>query len=774
MAEEALHDGEVFRQRVFDASDMAMVLLDPETERYVDCNPAAAKIFGFSSVEETVGKTSVDVSAPFQYDGSSSAEKALYYINRAQDEGSITFEWRHQRPSGEIWDAEVCLMKFPVGDRKLLQFTLLDITERRRALHALQESEERYRQITRCVPDLIWAMDIKGNFTYASPAVERLHGWSVEEFLTLNYQDLSNPRQGDAERHFLKEELIRASDPDYDHNKVLVFETEKIRKDGSLFVAEISATFLWSEEGHPVGVIGLTRDITERNRAEERMRQQAALLNVSHDAILVWDVSKGVQFMNPAAVEFMGPCPTEQAELSSVLRTRSELELQNAIQEVIRNGNWSGELKLKTRSGEFRTVASRWTLMDAAGGQSNASVLITCNDITEEKRLENLYLRAQRLESVGTLASGVAHDLNNILSPIIMGTEMLSMTVKDSDGKAMLAIMQESAHRGADTIRQLLTFARGTEANKGLVQPRHLLKEITRLVKQTFPKNIQIYSDYEIQSETVLADPSQLHQVLMNLCVNARDAMPEGGILFIKLENIKIEESQVSIHPAARTGTYVMFEVSDNGEGISPETLEHIFDPFFTTKPQGKGSGLGLASVLGIVEGHDGFILVDSHPGKGSTFKIYIPAVPSTERGNTESRASVPCGHGETVLIVDDEKTILLMAERILTQYGYTCLTASSISEAKLLFEENRKQIQLALTDIMMPFGDGRQFIAYLTEQSPEVPIIAISGLSNEDLRDSVMAHGARAFISKPFDSNELRRIIAELLYKKPSKVDGG
>lgn len=410
-AEAALHDSEVFRRRVFDASEMAMVVLDPETLKYVDCNPAAAQIYGFSSVEETLGKTPADISVPFQYDGSSSAEKARYYIHRAQNEGSLTFDWRYQRPTGEIWDAEVCLMKFSVGDRQLLQFTLLDITERRRALHALQESEERYRQITRCVPDLIWTTDIKGNFTYASPAVERIHGWSVKEFLTLNIQDLSNPKQGDAERRFLKEELIRASDPDYDHNKVLVFETEKIRKDGSSFVAEISATFLWSEEGHPVGVIGITHDITERNRAEERMRQQAALLNVSHDAIVAWDVSKGVQFMNPAAVEFMGTCPTDEAELSSVLRTRSEHELQNAVQEVIRNGNWSGELTLRTRSGEFRTVASRWTLMDAAGGQSHSSVLITCNDITEKKRLENLYLRAQRLESVGTLASGVAHDL---------------------------------------------------------------------------------------------------------------------------------------------------------------------------------------------------------------------------------------------------------------------------------------------------------------------------------------------------------------------------
>ncbi|MBN2704012.1 MAG: PAS domain S-box protein, partial [Pontiellaceae bacterium] len=774
-AEAALRDGEVFRRHLFNASDVPIVVMDSTTFECVDCNPAAAKIYGFASVEETVGKKPMDVSVPFQYDGAPSVEKALYYIKRALDEGSITFEWRHQRPSGEIWDAEVCLMKFRVEERQLLQFTLLDITERRRALQALRESEERYRQITRCVPDLIWATDIKGNYTYASPAVARIHGWSVEEFTTLSFRDLSSdPRRADAERNIFKEELKKTSDPNYDHNTVLIFETERLRKDGSSFIAEVSATFLWSEEGLPVGVIGMTRDVTERKHSEERMRQQAALLNVSHDAILVWDVSNGVQFMNPAAVELMGPCPVDEPELSSVLRTRSAVELKGAVQEVIHSGSWSGELTLQTGSGEFRTVASRWTRMDDSGELTSTSVLITCNDITEEKRLENLYLRAQRLESVGTLASGVAHDLNNILSPIIMGTEMLSMTVNDPDEKSTLAIIQESAHRGADTIRQLLTFARGTEANKGPVQPRHLLKEITRLVKQTFPKNIQIYSDYEVLSETVLADPSQLHQVLMNLCVNARDAMLDGGVLFIKLENIEIQESQGSIHPAARPGTYVVFEISDNGDGIAPQILEHIFDPFFTTKPQGKGSGLGLASVLGIVEAHDGFVLVDSQLGKGSTFRIYIPAVRSDGQADAESRNSVPRGHGETVLIVDDEEAILRMAERILTRYGYTCLTAGSTSEAKDLFKANRKHIRVALTDIMMPFGDGRQFIAYLTEQAPELPIIAMSGLSNEDFKDSVMSLGAKAFVSKPFDSDELRSVIAKLLCQGPSGVAVG
>ncbi len=536
------------------------------------------------------------------------------------------------------------------------------------------------------------------------------------------------------------------------------------RKDGSLFDAQINMAHLNSDEPTQ-GVAFALVDLTQRRRTEGQLRQQAALLQASHDAILVWDLQHGVQFMNPAAEALSGVtfAQAEAQPLSVALRPRSDLELQAAIQEVTTRGDWTGELTVLAGDGSTRDVASRWTVLADAQGQPT-SVLITCNDITEQKRLETQYLRAQRLESVGTLASGVAHDLNNILSPVLMGVGLLELEASNEDTRSILNMMKDSARRGVDTVKQLLTFARGADAQKGPVQPRHLLKEIARLLQQTFPKNIQIYTDYAGQPATVLADPSQLHQVLMNLCVNARDAMPDGGVLFVKLENQALDEAGADIHPKARPIPYVVFKVSDSGAGIPPEIVDRIFDPFFTTKPQGKGTGLGLATVIGIVENHGGFVLVDSKPGQGTTFQVFLPAGAPAEGGSATPESSVvPRGQGELVLVVDDEPAILHLAAEILRHGGYSTLTASNASEALHHFEKHHDRIGAVLTDIMMPFGDGRQLITMLYEQNPELPIIAMSGLSTAEFQRETLKRGAQAFIRKPFAAEELLRLLASL-----------
>ena len=630
--EEALRASEEFRKRVFDTSNMPIVVSDPKTLQFLDCNPAAARIFRHASVEETLTKTPLDVSAPVQYDGTPTLEQAKYYADRAIKEGSIKFEWKHQRPDGEIWDAEVFMISFKAGNRQLVQFTLIDITERK--------------------------------------------------------------------------------------------------------------------------------------KSEQRIELQAALLNASHDAILVWNVSGGIQFMNPAAEELTGQRLTEceGAELKTVLHSQSEVELDAALYQTTHSGSWSGELTLQSDDEPERVVASRWT-MAPLDPELPPSILITCNDITENKRLENLYLRAQRLESIGTLASGIAHDLNNVLSPIIMGVELLGMNTKDSEDQNSLTVMKESAHRGAETIRQLLTFARGTDPVKGPLQTQQILKEIGRLLQQTFPKNIQIYSDCADQPITVLADPSQLHQMLMNLCVNARDAMPEGGVLFLRLEETELSEEQAGIHPNARPISYAVFEVADSGCGIPAKILDRIFDPFFTTKPQGKGSGLGLATTLGIIEGHEGFVLVNSEADRGTRFRVYLPSVSSGElRAAAPEAHQITKGQGELVLVVDDEDPIIRMASGILTRHGYTCITANNASEALNLYEQHREQIQLVLTDIMMPFGDGKQLTTILREQNPALPVVAMSGLSTSEFKSEIIKSGASAFVSKPFESEQLLGPISHLL----------
>jgi PAS domain S-box-containing protein len=508
------------------------------------------------------------------------------------------------------------------------------------------------------------------------------------------------------------------------------------------------------------------QDITQQRQTQAALREQAALLAASHDAIIVWDKRSGVQYLNPAAEQLTGRSLSDAKSkaLSFLLRTRSELALTAAMLEVTTHGKWAAELTLLSSEDKPREVATRWLALKDAQGNPG-SVLITCNDITEQKQLQAQYLRAQRLESVGTLASGVAHDLNNILSPILMGVDLLEMVVTDEETRDSVAMMKESARRGSDTVKQLLTFARGADSQKGPVQPRHLLKEITRLIQQTFPKNIQIYSDYTGQPSVVLADPSQLHQVLMNLCVNARDAMSQGGVLFLRLENITLDTCTAHLHPKARPIAYVVFKISDSGTGIPPQILERIFDPFFTTKPQGQGTGLGLSTVLGIVENHDGFVLVESQLNQGTTFQVFLPAsANAAEPGAPAELAQDLRGRGEWVLVVDDEPAIVRMAESVLRKAGYQTMSSGNASEAIHLYERNLDRIQAVITDVMMPFGDGRQLIMMLYEQDPNLPVIAMSGLSSPEFQHDLKQRGACTFLSKPFTAEQLLARLAQAL----------
>ncbi len=891
--EATLRESEAFRKRVFDSSHVPIVVMDPVTGRFIDCNRAATEIYRFSSRDETLGKTPADVSAPTQYDGTPSADKARAYIEQALRDGSVVFEWRHQRPDGETWDAQIHLLSFRSDDHPFLQFTLENITDRKRTEAVLNESERRFRELFERSPDAVFVEDERGTILDANPAACRLHGLSRDALVGKNVLDTVPPEARETVRRefprWLTGELaqtervsltadgrqlpveIRGAVIQYGDQTALLlhvrdiaerkrmeralqesealyrraievagavpylqsyaataptvryeFIGEGIRKmtgygpeefsdvvmdsiieervllgelapyslddavqcvrsgltpiwqceyrirarDGQCRWLSEAAVELRDESGVSHGSLGLFQDITERKLAEERIRQQAALLEASHDAIIVWDVTQGVQFMNPAAEALTGRSVTQARaqELGKVLHTRSDLALRAAIQEVTTQGAWNGELTLLTGDNKPREVASRWTVLTDHQGKP-ASILITCNDITDKKRLEHQYLRAQRLESVGTLASGVAHDLNNILSPIIMGVEMLNMNPVDEETRSLLATVKESALRGRDTVKQLLTFARGTESQKGPVQPRHLLKEIARLLRQTFPKNIQIYTDHTGPPTTVLADPSQLHQVLMNLCVNARDAMPEGGVLFLTLETQTLDKTSAKIHPKAGSVPYVVFKVADSGTGIPPEIVDRIFDPFFTTKPQGKGTGLGLATALGIVENHGGFMLVESKTGQGTTVQAYLPAsAPSDTEFIRAEPPAAPRGQGELILVVDDEPAILRMAEGVLRRAGYTALTVSSASEALHLYQKHHDRIRAVLTDIMMPFGDGRQLIAMLYENDPRLPIIAMSGLATSEFQQETLKRGARAFVGKPFGAEQLLATLSDVL----------
>jgi signal transduction histidine kinase len=382
------------------------------------------------------------------------------------------------------------------------------------------------------------------------------------------------------------------------------------------------------------------------------------------------------------------------------------------------------------------------------------------------KELENtnqLFLRAQRLESLGTLASGIAHDLNNILTPILAVAQLLPLRLTNLDDRTrnLLTILESSAHRGADLIKQILSFGRGLEGKQVCLQLPHLLRDVEKILKETLPKSIDLEVDVADGLWMVLADVTQLHQILMNLCINARDAMPEGGLLQIGAENCVVAAGDIRLYSHA--GEYVMITVTDNGEGIPSHQLDRIFDPFFTTKDVGQGTGLGLSAVLGIVKSHGGFVDVVSKVNEGSQFQIYMPVCDKAEPtpSVTEELAK---GQEQVVLVVDDEAAIGEMMRVTLEFYNYRVFVAQDSTTALAIFGQHANKIDLALIDVMMPAIDGFATVAAMQQIRPKVNVVLMSGMVSPEMRAQAEQLGCRAFLAKPFTTSDLMLSVQESL----------
>ncbi|MDP5337829.1 MAG: response regulator, partial [Nodularia sp. (in: cyanobacteria)] len=471
----------------------------------------------------------------------------------------------------------------------------------------------------------------------------------------------------------------------------------------------------------------------ERKQTEQKIRQQAALLDIATDAIFVHDLDDPVLFWNKAAESLYGWKKAEAIgkKTQELWHENNEPLLEQAFNHLMQHGSWKGELHQRTKSGKEIIVESRWTLVQNFENKPQ-SILVVNTDITEKKQLESQFLRAQRLESIGTLSSGIAHDLNNVLAPIMMTAQLLASQMHDERSRRLLPILISNAKRGASLVNQVLSFTRGLEGERTLLQLKHLIIEIQQIIKETFPKTIQVTTQIPPNLWTVSGDATQLHQVLMNLCVNARDAMSDGGNLKILAENLLVDENYARMNIDAKVGSYIVITVIDTGMGIPPEILDRIFEPFFTTKETGKGTGLGLSTIMGIIKSHDGFIKVKSKPGNGSQFQVYLPAQEITETIEEEEQ-SLPQGNGELILVVDDEAAIREITKTSLENHNYRAITANDGIEAIALYVDNRDDIALVLTDMVMPSMDGITTIKTLQKINPNVKIIAVSGLATTD-----------------------------------------
>jgi len=529
-------------------------------------------------------------------------------------------------------------------------------------------------------------------------------------------------------------------------------------------------------EGRITGRTRILWDVTEAEAADtahsESERRMAGIVASAMDAIITVDEDQRIVVFNDAAEKTFG-VPSHEAlgqKLDRFIPERFRAGHHDHITVFGRTnvtkramGRLSSLFGLRATGEEFPIEASISQV--TVGAKKLFTVIL--RDITEKRRAEMQLLRAQRLESIGTLAGGLAHDLNNILAPIMVSVRMLERKLAgDAEGLETVAMVKQLADRGANIVRQVLSFARGVEGDRTPTPMKQIVREVAEILRETLPKNVALRQEVAEDLWIAHADATQIHQVLMNLAVNARDAMPGGGTLTLSAQNVTLDQHFAQMHPEAHPGRYVSLSVTDSGGGILPEHLERIFDPFFTTKPTGQGTGLGLSTTQGIIRAHEGFINVYSERERGTRFTVYIPALTESPAAppRSEPKAEAPEGHGELVLVVDDEIPILEMTGRTLRAFGYRALAAADGTEAVALFAQHQDEVAAVLLDMMMPFMDGIMTGRALKRMKSDVRLIGSSGLVDKRKLADAEEAGFAAFLPKPYTADQLLRALADAL----------
>jgi len=626
----------------------------------------------------------------------------------------------------------------------------------RRELARRMRAERRQQRLVEELKDVLFTISREGRFTALNRAFERLTQFRCSEWIGRPFDEIIHPDDLARVQELFQQALRQEEIP--------TIEARVKSQSGAYLTAEITVS-VEIDQNEVVALVGVARDVTEQRQALERLREKAALLDMASDAILVEDKEHRILYWNRGAERLYGWTREE-----ALGRKITELLLHGqaghgdpeADAALHTSGVWRGEMRHGTKAGRFVTVESRLNVLRDAEGRPKA-VLCVNSDVTEKKRLEQQFLNAQRMESIGKLASGIAHDLNNILAPILIASQTIQENLDDPEIQEFMEIIKQSGRRGAEVVNQILGFVRGVKGERFTIQPKHLVKEVARFARETFPKAITVRVEVHGEPWPMQADPSQIYQLLLNLCINARDAMPRGGTLSLELENVELGTEDVDRLGVAKPGPHVLFRVQDTGIGIPPEIIERIFDPLFTTKASGEGTGLGLATVQMIVKEHGGSCRVESERGKGTGFSVHLPASPgATIQAMSQGPIAAAMGQGELLLVVDDEEAVLSIVVRALEMNKYRVITATNGVEAIAKFVEYRDQIRLLITDLEMPQMGGRTLIMSVRRLSPHLRILIISGSAGAcTLHEEI---GNADYLPKPFPAAELLNATRRLL----------
>ncbi len=745
---------EIARSRIaaiVDSSDDAIIGKDLNGI-ITSWNGGAQRIFGYPAAE-MVG-TSIRRLIPADRQD----EENLILAKLRRGESVQHFETLRRRKDGRLIDASVTVS--PINDASGaiigVSKVLRDITAQKQAVAAIEASEARYRTLFDYAPCGIVISDRDGCCLDANRSACRMLGRSRDELVGLHATDIV----AGAEAGEIKPFLANVGHDVEQHR-----EWRLHRKDQTAFAAEVTAAAI------PDGsLIAMLNDVTERNRSSARLRR---LVDSQLQGVMFWKHDGTIASANDLFLTMIGYTRDDLAAEPVNWRDLTPPEFADvtdrANRQVAANGFCTPfETEYIRKDGTRVPV-----LLGAASFEDDPSEGVAfAVDLTAPKRLEQQFLRAQRLESIGTLAGGIAHDLNNVLSPILMSVDMLLETIADPADASLLEMVRASALRGAALVQQVLSFARGVESRRITVNLIHIIRDLLKVIYDTFPKSIDTRFARPTGLSTVTGDPSQMHQLLMNLCVNARDAMPDGGILTISMEDITLDETYASMSPDARPGAYVLVQVADSGTGIAAEVRDRIFEPFFTTKEIGKGTGLGLSTCLAIAKSHGGFINVYSERGVGTTFKIYLPANPAeSEAEATDVEADRDFdGHGAVVLVVDDEEPIRNITRFTLERFGYRVMLASNGAEAVATYAQHPGEIAVVLTDMAMPVMDGPSMIVALKAIDPAVKVIASSGLAANASLTKATDAGVVDFIPKPYTADTMLATLERVLGGKEKR----
>jgi PAS domain S-box-containing protein len=747
-------------------SPASIVITDPAGNiEYV--NPKFTEVSGYS-LTEVLGKNPRVLKS-----GETPRAEYQHMWQTIKSGGEWQGEFHNRKKDGGLFWESASISSILDGSGKIAHFVAVkeDITEVKLAREKLRQRESFLSAITENQPGLLWLKDVEGRFLTVNRAFAAACGRSdPEQVHGLTDLDIWPKELGEKYRHDDKRVMATG--------KACIVE-EMIFMENTHVWHETFKTPVRDDQGRVIGTTGYARDITERRRAEEQLTEafnfNQKIISDAAVGIVVFKASGQCVLANETAAQALGATVSRilEQDFRHIASWRDSGMLQTAKESLAMKEPRQCESHVVTAFGKEVWLVCHFSHF-VQNGESH--LLLIFNDVTEKKRLEAQFLRSQRMESIGTLAGGIAHDLNNVLTPLLFSVQILKEKVFDDEGQQILDTLETNVRRGASLVKQVLAFGRGVKSDRVLLQVKNIAREIEHIVQETFPKSVQFRLEAATDIWTVSCDPTQIHQVLLNLCVNARDAMPDGGKLSLRLNNIMVDAAHAAMNLDARPGPYVVISVEDTGTGISRENQERIFEPFFTTKDPGKGTGLGLSTTLAIVKSHGGFIHCYSEPGKGSTFKVYLPADDKSaamESAPTE-QLQLPRGNGELVLVVDDEAPIREIARQMLERFGYRVLLAVNGAEAVQLYTSRQNEIAVVITDMAMPVMDGHATIAALQAINPKVKVIGSSGLDMNDGATRAVNDAIRHFIPKPYTAESMLNILDEALRENPAKRQTG